>query len=168
MHSFSLRAGVASLTWLATVASAQWTADATQWKEIDTPTPPAFDAGRLVPFDSPAPTAMAYGVDPATLAIGSDGVVRYVVVVTSPSGVVNAMHEGIRCATGEFKTYARHNPSGGWNRVQNAEWQSIFAGRPSMHSLWLAKQGVCDGAAPATSVAAIVRSLKNPVAANLR
>lgn len=166
MHRFSLRAAVAGLAWLATAAAAQWTGDASTWKEIDTPAPPSFEVGRLVRFDSPTPTAMVYGVDPATLAIGADGVVRYVVVITSPSGVVNAMHEGIRCATGELKTYARHNPSGGWNRVQNAEWQSIFAGRPSMHSLWLARQGVCDNAAPASSVAAIVQSLKNPTAAS--
>ena len=35
--------------------------------------------------------------------------VRYVVVATSDSGAVNAIYEGIRCDTGRFKVYARHN-----------------------------------------------------------
>jgi hypothetical protein len=141
---------------------AQWLADPNDWKEADTPPPPAFELKRLVRFEGPAYSSLQFAIDPATLNIGKDGVVRYVVVISSPSGTVNAMYEGIRCVTGEFKTYARHNPDSGWNKVQNAEWRSVFATSPSQHALRLAKQGVCTNAAPASSVEAIVRELKNP------
>lgn len=152
----------AGLALVACSSWAQWTGDTTDWKEADLAQPPAFDLARLVPFDGPASSPLKFGVDPATMVIGTDGVVRYVVVITGAGGAINAMHEGIRCSTGEFKIYARYNPGSGWNRVQGAEWVSVYANMPSKHPLRLAKQGVCTNAAPASSVAAIVRSLKSP------
>jgi hypothetical protein len=37
---------------------------------------------------------------------GLDGVVRYSLVIRSPSGADNAFFEGIRCTSNEIKTYA--------------------------------------------------------------
>ncbi|MES2425143.1 MAG: CNP1-like family protein [Pseudomonadota bacterium] len=163
MRRFSLAPSLlAALLLGATNVGAQWLADPSDWKEAEAPPPPAFELKRLVRFEGPAYSSLQFAVDPATMAIGKDGVVRYVVVITSSSGTVNAMYEGIRCVTGEFKTYARHNPDSGWNKVQNAEWKSVFATSPSQHTLRLAKQGVCTNAAPASSVDAMVRELKNP------
>ena len=121
----------------------------------------------LMPADSSAwrflPIHQAYGVDPASISITqSDGVVRYVMVATSASGARNVMYEGIRCSTGEFKTYARYSADGKWNLVSDPQWRSMFGNMPSKHSLRLAKAGACDNAAPATSVKEIVSRLKNP------
>ncbi len=152
---------VLALLALASSASAQLLFGDADWQEGTAPPPPTFNQSALVPFDGPVNSPLTFGVDPTTLQIGKDGVVRYVVVATSPSGTVNAMYEGIRCASAQVKTYARHNPSSGWNAVQMPEWRSLYGSAPSNHSLRLATQGVCTGAAPASSVTNIVRALRS-------
>lgn len=137
--------------------------DEADWKESDVPTPPAFDVGRLVMFEVSPNSALVYGVDPASISISrSDSLVRYVMVATSASGASNVMYEAIRCATGEFKTYARYAPDGRWTMLDNPQWHSLFGNMPSKHALRFARAGACDGAAPPTSVQALVNLLKKP------
>lgn len=129
------------------------------WKESEVPPPPAFDAGKLLTFDVSVGSSLVFGVDPATLHVSDDGVVRYVMVATSASGARNVFYEGIRCTTAEFKTYARYT-EGVWRKVEKPQWRSLSAGMPSRHALAFARAGACDNAAPATSVHEIVRQLK--------
>lgn len=107
-----------------------------------------------------------YGVDPATLRIGNDGIVRYVMVATSRTGGRNVLYEGIRCSSGEFKTYARHSAESGWRAVEKPEWQSMFGNMPSRHAVQLARTAVCNNSAPTSSVGEIIRRLKNPRSAS--
>ncbi len=130
------------------------------WKDTEVGPAPAFAMQRLIVVDAPA-SALRIGVDPATLSITPQGVVRYVVVATSNSGAVNAMYEGIRCSTGEFITYARHNPDSGWQAVGRPQWRSMFEKAPSRHPLLLARAGLCQEAAPNAPVAAMVRDLRS-------
>lgn len=154
---------LALLLGMTCAAWAQLAADDPEWKELEAPPPPAFDSSKLLTFDVSPDASMVYGVDPSTLHISSsDGLVRYVVVATSASGARNVMYEAIRCATGEFKTYARYSPEGRWNPVAHPEWRSLFGNMPSRHALRFAKAGACDNAAPATSVDALVNQLKKP------
>ena len=137
--------------------------DPADWKEIETPPPPAFDVKKLITFEVSPNSQLVYGVDPATLSISpKDGVVRYVMVASNASGARNVMYEGIRCTTGEFKTYARQSSDGKWTHVSNPEWRSLFENMPSKHALRFARAGACDSAAPATSVNVLVSRLKNP------
>ncbi len=145
-----------------TQVPAQLVAEDPDWKENDASPAPEFDRKRLVRFEVPIGAALEFGVDPATITIGKDGVVRYVVVASSANGNLNAMYEAIRCATGEFKTYARRTGDSAWSVVQQPSWRSMQENMPSRHSFRLAKQGVCIGRAPASSVAEIVRSLTSP------
>lgn len=159
--SASIFAGVLLLG-LSTSVRSQFAVDEPEWKEVDVP-PPAFDVGKLVGLDVSPNSSLVYGVDPASISITkSDGVVRYVMVATSASGARNVMYEGIRCSTGEFKTYARYSADGKWTLVSNPEWRSMFGNMPSKHPLRLAKAGACDNAAPAASVKDMVSRLKNP------
>jgi len=141
----------------------QSTEDGPDWKESEVPAPPAFDASKLITFEVSTNSSLTYGVDPASIRISnSDGLVRYVMMATSAGGARNVMYEGIRCSTGEFKTYARYSPDGRWNTVANAEWRTMFGKMPSRHALQFARAGACDGAAPAPSVDVLVARLKNP------
>lgn len=148
---------------LTCTAWAQPAADDPEWKEAEVPPPPAFDVSTLITFEGSPNSSLVYGVDPASIRISnSDSVVRYVMVATSASGARNVMYEGIRCSTGEFKTYARYSSDGRWNMVTPTEWRSMFDNMPSKHALRFAKAGACDNAAPALSVDALVVRLKNP------
>ena len=136
--------------------------DEPEWAEKQVPPPPAFDMKKLVAVDVPG-SALAYGVDPASIQISNkDGIVRYVMVATSTSGARNVMYEGLRCSTGEFKTYSRYSPEGEWKPVTDAQWRSVFGNMPSKHALRFAKAGACDGATSASTVDLLVSRLKNP------
>lgn len=142
-------------------AQAQGPVDDPDWKETEVPAPPKFDPTRRVGIEMPPYVSMKFGIDPATLAITPDGIVRYVMVAVSPSGAVNAFYEGIRCATGEVKSYARANASGVWTIVKTPEWRRLNDNQPSKHALELARQGACEGNASANSAADILRRLKS-------
>lgn len=148
---------------LGSVAWAQFIPDDPDWKESEVPPPPAFDIGKLVTFEVSATSSLVYGVDPASIRISpADGIVRYVVVASSASGARNVMYEGIRCATGEFKSYARYLPDEGWKMASQPEWHSLFGNMPSRHALRFARAGGCDNASVPQSVALVVSRLKNP------
>jgi hypothetical protein len=151
----------AALAAACSAAFAQFIADDPDWKETEVPPPPAFDLKRLVPVSVPAQSQMQWGVDPSTVRIFPDGVVRYVVVAQSSSGVVNALYEGIRCNKGEFRRYARYNRDSGWVMLKESDWTSLRATGTSRHPLVLAKEGMCDGAAPPASVQQAMRMLRH-------
>ena len=130
------------------------------WKEGVTPPPPAFNVDKLLTFEMPTGTSFVYGVDPATLTISSDDIVRYVMVATSPSGVRNIFYEGIRCASAEYKTYARYTPEGVWVNVTDPQWRTMLGNMPSRHALQFARTAACDNVAPTQTVDEIVRHLK--------
>ena len=147
---------------LSSVVHAQPAADKPEWAETQVPPPPAFDMKKLVTLDVPG-SALAYGVDPASIQISNkDGIVRYVMVATSSSGARNVMYEGLRCSTAEFKTYSRYSPDGQWAPVSDAQWRSVFGNMPSRHALRFAKAGACEGASSASTVDVLVSRLKNP------
>ncbi|MEO6322321.1 MAG: CNP1-like family protein [Polaromonas sp.] len=142
---------------------AQSVAEEPEWKESGVPPPPAFNVDKLVTFEVSLNSSLVFGVDPASISISrSDGVVRYVMVASNASGARNVMYEGIRCATGEFKTYGRYSPGGRWDMVNNAEWRTMFGNMPSKHALRFAQAGACDNAALPASVNVLVGRLKNP------
>lgn len=131
------------------------------WKEGEAPAPPALRTNGLIPLEIPG-SQLRYGVDPASVSLGSDGVVRYVVVAASAGGAVNGIYEGIRCSTGEYKVYAR-NSGKGW-AMSGSDWRRLHDEPRSRHSLLVARTGACLGRAPNGSAAQIVRDLRSPAA----
>ncbi|RYF83684.1 MAG: hypothetical protein EOO29_02430 [Comamonadaceae bacterium] len=133
-----------------------------QWQEAEAPPPPDFDIRRLVPLEMPRYMSLRFGVDPKTMSVTGDGVVRYVVVAHREGGdTVNAFYEGVRCATDEYKTYARYSGNR-WETVPTAEWKRIDD-RNSIYTHQLAKQSLCSGGrAPRSTVADMIRELKRP------
>ena len=132
------------------------------WVESPVPPAPTFSTTKLVPIVMPRYMTLEFGVDPTTIVITGDGVVRYVVVARNPSGsAVNAFYEGVRCATAEVKVYARSTGTE-WETATDPQWKPLrFVN--SSYSKALATQGLCGGAAPRTSVREIVQHLERPV-----
>jgi CNP1-like family len=144
---------------------AQLLASDPDWKESEAPAPPALSIKGLLPFEVSTVSNLTWALDPMAVTIVGDGLVRYVVVARSTSGVFNALYEVINCSKGEMKTYARmvgkeaDTESKKWVAVQDAQWKSMYD-VPSRHALALAKQGVCTGNTAAQTVSEIVTSLK--------
>jgi len=129
-------------------------------REAQAPPPPALKLDGLIALDI-AGSALRFGIDPVSVSVGSDGIVRYVVVASSTTGAVNALYEGIRCSTGQFKVYARHSP-GGWAVAQDSPWRSIHDRPVSRHTLLIARTGACMGHGTNGSAAQIVQTLRAP------
>lgn len=154
---------IALLACSAGAAFAQGFTQDPDWKEADVPLPGPLTTGKLIPLEMPQST-LRFGVDPASVKLDNDRIVRYVVVATSSTGAVNAMHEGIRCDTGEFRVYARYNRDSGWVRATGLTWRSLHDGAlQSRHSLLIARTGGCIANAPNTSAERIVRDLAGGV-----
>lgn len=64
-------------------------------------------------------------VDASSISVGSDGVIRYIVAVVSPSGVSTISYEGIRCATRERRNYAAGRADHSWSRLRDVRWLRI-------------------------------------------
>ena len=95
------------------------------WKETEAPPPPAFNRDKLISIEMPPYMSLKFGVDPDTIKITPDGVVRYVVVAThKDGGGFNAFYEGLRCATAEYKSYARFN-NGAWDITPSPDWKRL-------------------------------------------
>jgi hypothetical protein len=129
------------------------------WREAEVPAPAAFRTDNLIPIEMPGST-LRFGISPESIVIGSDGIVRYVVVATSTSGAVNALYEGIRCNSGEFKVYARYNPGSGWVRASEPDWRALNDERVSRHTLTVARNGACIGHGANQPASAIARDLR--------
>lgn len=150
------------LALLAGHAAAQVLHTDPDWTESEAPPPPAFNQEQLLPITMPSYVSLQFGLDPATLRITPDGIIRYVVVARNASGSLNAMYEGIQCATWKVKTYARYATNGQWALVSNPKWQDLADKLPSKHAIALARQGLCEnGLIAASSVASIVQALKS-------
>ena len=96
-----------------------------EWAESEVPLPPYPEAQNLYSFYVSATASSRFFVDTQNLYIGKDGVVRYSLMIVSPSGVKNVSYEGIRRETREKRTYALGRPNGEWSQARGAIWTKI-------------------------------------------
>jgi hypothetical protein len=132
-----------------------------EWTEVEVPPPPALRMSGLVEVDVGGGSELRFAVDPQSVALGRDKVVRYVLVASSRSGAVNAVYEGLRCDRGEYRVYARSSGQA-WRPVET-EWKSVFEGGEAQIARAIAKGGACQGHTPNTSAEQIVRDLRSPL-----
>lgn len=116
------------------------------WRELPTEVPERVDERALVklPVDRRG-SPFEYYIDLSSLTRKADNVVRYLVVVRSVTGARNVLFEGLRCDTGEYKTYAFGDSSGRLRPVAAPRWRPVMAGdafryRHELLTVWL-----CDG-----------------------
>jgi hypothetical protein len=95
------------------------------WQEISIQLPAFPVEKNLIPFYVSPTTTLKFAIDSQALTIGSDGVVRYILVSKSASGAENISYEGIRCGTSEVKLYALGHKDGTWARSRRDKWQPI-------------------------------------------
>jgi hypothetical protein len=116
-----------------------------QWQELEVVLPAAPEEGRLQPFYVSAVAESRFSIDPATLTVGDDGVVRYVLVVLTPGGARNVTFEGMRCATRERRIYASGRPDGSWSKARRADWVPVRDAYVNRHHAVLFLDYFCAG-----------------------
>lgn len=136
--------------------------EAERWRESTVTPPPKFNLDQLQPFDVSPGAALSYGIDPKTLSVGEDGVVRYVMVARSSSGALNVLYQGLRCQTGEVKTYGRwNNNASSWNTSTRDEWQPLSFSGPTRPAMMLARAAICEGSTVNGNPQKILHTLKH-------
>jgi len=95
--------------------------------------PPYPKADHLLEFNVAAITSFRFFIDASSLSVGSDGVVRYVLVARSPSGAQNVSYEGIRCKGASYRLYATGRRNGTWTEARDDRWRPIGQGSADWH-----------------------------------
>lgn len=114
-----------------------------QEEEVVFPEMPATD--RMKSFYVSAAASNRFFVDPVSLSVGSDGVVRYVLLVLTPGGASNMTFEGLRCSTREKRIYASGRRDGRWSPSRNEAWEKIRDVPPNRQHAALFVDYFCPG-----------------------
>ena len=134
------------------------------WKEIEAKIPAYPKDANLIEFDGGPATPHHFFIDSQSLSIGTDGVVRYTLVIKAAGGAINVTYEGIRCETREQKYYAVGQRDGTWTRARNPQWRRIELREVNRQHNTLYNDFLCNGGlnrgAPARSVRDIVQAMK--------
>lgn len=145
----------------ASFGAAAWDADEeTKWVEsaIALPAPPKDE--NLLRFEVSRLTSNIFYIDAVSLSIGDDGVVRYTLVVQSPSGVRNVSYEGMRCSTAERRSYAYGAADGGWSPARQSAWSRIRGNSLNRQYAALFSEYFCVPGSEVTSAVAAVSALR--------
>jgi len=131
-----------------------------EWKESEVALPPFPEDANLIDFYVSATAQNRFFVDLAHLSVGSDGIVRYTLVVISPSGVRNVTYEGMRCKTAERRIYASGRADKSWSQTRGERWFPIHEATINRHYAALYSEFFCPGGALNDRVEDIRRALK--------
>lgn len=113
------------------------------WKEAETELPAFPQDANLLEIYVSAVATNKYLVDASTLAVGSDGVVRYALVVRTAGGAQNISYEGIHCKERKWKTYATGHRDGTWSKSRISEWRPIENKPVNRHHAALSRDYFC-------------------------
>ena len=127
------------------------------WKESEHTLPPPPLPENLKAFEVNVTSPNQYLVDLNSISIGTDTVVRYTLVIQTPSGARNVTYEGIRCQTKERQLYATARADGTWIPVKKTAWQPFSNSAYHRPAVTLAEDFFCDGNAPPHDQAEILR-----------
>jgi hypothetical protein len=114
----------------------------------------------LQPFYVTNTTIFKFAVDTNSIAIGKDGVTRYIVVITNPSGVEQVQYEGIRCDTYQWRLYGTFE-NNKWNENPLGSWAAIKFNTPNRYQAALAQGAFCNFTSQEKNMGIIMKAL-NP------
>ena len=135
-------------------AAPAYDAEAAQrnWQEGPVPPAPALSTRHLEKVPMPGYSAVTVQVDVDSLTLGQDGVVRYVVLLSSKEGARSAFYQGINCRLWQVRTYERYRfdlTPARWEAADDA-WSDLALER-SRYAIAIAQNGLCDDATPPIS-----------------
>ena len=114
----------------------------------------------LQPFYVTETTIFKFAVDTNSILIGNDGVTRYILVITNPSGGQQTQYEGIRCDSFQWRLYGTLE-NGAWRENPLGSWAAIKHNIPNRYQAALAQGAFCNFNSQEKSMAAIMKAL-NP------
>ncbi|GJG97448.1 CNP1-like family protein [Cupriavidus pauculus] len=135
------------------------------FQEVQAELPALPNDADLIPFSvNDSSTDFRFAVDPKSISVGTDRVVRYTVVITSSGGGRNVSYEGMRCDAFERRIYATL-PKGAPAWVPNMGeerdlWIRMQTRARNSYAATLATDYFCEGRTVAGKPEQIIRDLK--------
>ena len=114
----------------------------------------------LQPFYVTQTTIFKFAVDTNSILIGADGITRYIVVITNPSGGQQSQYEGIRCDSFQWRLYGVYESSS-WRENPLSSWKAIERDIPNRYQASLAQGAFCNFNSQEKNINTILSSL-NP------
>lgn len=130
------------------------------WQEIAVQLPARPKPENLVRFYVSPTATQSFAIDAGSIAVGTDGVIRYTLVATSASGAKNVSYEGIRCSAYEVKLYAFGQSDGSWSRSRRDQWEKINTHATNRQHAALAKDYFCEEKTIAGKAEDMVRRIR--------
>lgn len=168
-HIF-LKIGVYALLTASTFAQAQYrTIDPADendplaprtWFEATIKMPEGPPSSNLKPFFVSKNTPLTFAIDAQSLTVGKDDVIRYVLVVTSPTGAQQVNYEGLRCETYEWRLYATLQSGTNWIKTPNSRWQAVKGSSYNRYHSALAQDAFCENGIARKDISEILRLLQ--------
>lgn len=132
------------------------------WKEEvpELPTYPEKDRLLEVPASQPGDDFRVF-IDPDSLSVGGDQVVRYSLVIVSSSGVGNISYEGLHCGKREYRRYA-YGSGDAWFPIEASPWQRVRDAGMDHYRHMLYWDYLCNPSRTNLDATAILRMIRNP------
>ncbi len=134
-----------------------------KWKELEVPLPAFPDDRNLIPVRMPVAYTLKIYLDEKSISRAPDGIVRYTLVVETPSGVRNVFFDGLRCDTREYKTYAIGTLEKTFEPIKKPKWERVPYYETNAFRFQLMRNYVCDPNLPTTTQSArdLIHRLKS-------
>jgi len=130
------------------------------WKEGKTGLPDYPVDKNLLAIQGPSEYQnYQYLIDVKNLRADPDGVVRYTIVISAPSGSQNVMFEGLRCSSGEYKTYAYGNANR-FIKKKTISWRRVNSRNVMGYTRSLADNYFCNNLGEVLKRHEIVQNIK--------
>lgn len=129
--------------------------------EQEAPLPPFPVLTNLLPVDTGPTSKQSFAIDPQSLTIAEEYIVRYTVVATSSSGTKNISYEGINCMSLDFKRYAYGTKDGKWVRTRANQWEKVSSMSQNQLHVTLTRFFFCRDGYPADSTKDILERVRN-------
>ncbi len=120
------------------------------WQELAVELPAFPKQENLREFYVSAVATNKYLVDASTLTVGTDGVVRYVLVVQTSGGATNTSFEGMHCKERRWRHFATGRSDGTWmeSRATGGGWRPIENKPVNRHHAALSRDLFCPSGVP--------------------
>lgn len=159
---------LAWLAFLAFPAAAQWSGwDYTHdrpkeqvKKEAEAKLPAFPKDENLLQFEAGAASPNRFFLDTKAISIGTDGTIRYTLVIKTAGGATNVSYEAMRCALRQIKVYAVGRKAGEWMRARDPQWRTIQNRDISHYHSVLRGDYFCTGGYGYVPVASVEEALR--------
>jgi hypothetical protein len=129
------------------------------WEAQKALLPPYPKQDNLVRIYVSSAATFEFFVDPVSVSVGKDGVVRYTLAARSPNAAMNVSYEGMRCQTYERKLYALGRSDGTWSQARDPQWRAIGNNQVNRQYTALAEDFFCSGRGRVSTTEEAVQAL---------